>query len=183
MNNRDENWFSRNRKFIFGFALVMLVLNIVVAMLLPSQTPVSWSGETTEYAVDDETFAEPRTVVLEGTLTSSVIGGACFDGTLTISGYDELDGMTFHLKRKNKRWVGYFASSYGQATTTAVHELYGDKELSSVMLDFWTSIEGTEGGNVYYSMDFEAAHFLALGSVTRSVALREYQNYVPFAQK
>ena len=183
MNNRDENWFSRNRKFIFGFALVMLVLNIVVAMLLPSQTPVSWSGETTEYAVDDETFAEPRTVVLEGTLTSSVIGGTRFDGTLTISGYDELDEMTFHLKRKNKRWVGYFASSYGQATTTAVHELYGDKELSSVMLDFWTSIEGTEGGNVYYSIDFEAAHFLALGSVTRSVALREYQNYVHLAQK
>ena len=183
MNNRDENWFSRNRKFIFGFALVMLVLNIVVAMLVPRQTPVSWSGEATEYAVDDETFAELRTVVLEGTLTSSMIGGTRFDGTLTISGYDELDGLTLHLKRKDKRWEGYFASSYGQATTTAVHELYGDKELSSVMLDFWTSIEETEDGRLHYSMDFEAAHFLALGSVTRSVALREYQNYVPFAQK
>ena len=91
--------------------------------------------------------------------------------------------MTVHLERKNKRWVGYFASSYGQPTTIAVHEIYGDKELSSVMLDFWTSIKGTEGGNVYYSIDFEAAHFLALGSVTRSVALREYQNYVHFVQK
>ena len=183
MNENNNNWFYRNRTFLFGFTAVLIVLYIVISLLLPDQTPVAWSGEATEYAVNDEDFAEVHTVALEGTLTSSVIGGTRFDGTLTISGYDELDGMAVHLERKNKRWVGYFASSYGQPTTIAVHEIYGDKELSSVMLDFWTSIEGTEGGNVYYSIDFEAAHFLALGSVTRSVALREYQNYVHFAQK
>ena len=183
MNNRDENWFSRNRKFIFGFALVMLVLNIVVAMLVPRQTPVSWSGEATEYAVDDETFAEPRTVVLEGTLTSSVIGGACFDGTLTISGYDELDGMTLHLERKNKRWQGNFNTAAGQPMTTVVHELYGTKNFESLVLDLWTSIEEADDGRMHYEFDLPAAHILALGADSRQAALRRYQSYVDFAQK
>ena len=183
MNNRDENWFSRNRKFIFGFALVMLVLNIVVAMLVPRQTPVSWSGETTEYAVDDETFAEPRTVVLEGTLTSSVIGGACFDGTLTISGYDELDDMTLHLERKNKRWQGNFNTAAGQPMTTVVHELYGTKNFESLVLDLWTSIEEADDGRMHYEFDLPAAHILALGADSRQAALRRYQSHVDFAQK
>ena len=183
MNNRDENWFSRNRKFIFGFALVMLVLNIVVAMLLPSQTPVSWSGETTEYAVDDETFAEPRTVVLEGTLTSSVIGGTRFDGTLTISGYDELDGMTLHLERKNKRWQGNFNTAAGQPVTTVVHEIYGTKDFENLILDLWTSVEEADDGRMHYEFDLPAAHVLAFGVDTRMAALRRYQSYVDFAQK
>ena len=183
MNNRDENWFSRNRKFIFGFALVMLVLNIVVAMLLPSQTPVSWSGETTEYAVDDETFAEPRTVVLEGTLTSSVIGGTRFDGTLTISGYDELDGMTVHLERKNKRWQGNFNTAAGQPVTTVVHEIYGTKDFENLILDLWTSVEEADDGRMHYEFDLPAAHVLAFGVDTRMAALRRYQSYVDFAQK
>ena len=100
-------------------------------MLLPDQTPVAWSGEATEYAVNDEDFAEVHTVALEGTLTSSVIGGTRFDGTLTISGYDELDGMTLHLERKNKRWQGNFNTAAGQPVTTVVHEIYGTKDFEN----------------------------------------------------
>ena len=102
MNENNNNWFYRNRTFLFGFTAVLIVLYIVISMLVPHQTPVAWSGEATEYAVNDEDFADVHTVALEGTLTSSVIGGTRFDGTLTISGYDELDGMTLHLERKNK---------------------------------------------------------------------------------
>ena len=121
MHQQEENWFTRHKKFIFGFAVVVLLLNLLVALLAPQQTKVSWSGEATEYAVNDDDFAEVHTVALEGTLTSSVIGGTRFDGTLTISGYDELDGMTLHLERKNKRWQGNFNTAAGQPVTTVVH--------------------------------------------------------------
>ena len=97
MNENNNNWFYRNRTFLFGFTAVLIVLYIVISMLVPHQTPVAWSGEATEYAVNDEDFAEVHTVALEGTLTSSVIGGTRFDGTLTISGYDELDLSLIHI--------------------------------------------------------------------------------------
>ena len=76
MNENNNNWFYRNRTFLFGFTAVLIVLYIVISMLLPDQTPVAWSGEATEYAVNDEDFAEVHTVALEGTLTSSVIESA-----------------------------------------------------------------------------------------------------------
>ena len=182
MNKNENNWFYRNRTFLFGFTAVLIVLYIVISMLLPDQTPVAWSGEATEYAVNDEDFAEVHTVALEGTLTSSVIGGTRFDGTLTISGYDELDGMTLHLERKNKRWVGYFASSYGQPTTIAVHEIYGTKDFENLILDLWTSVEEADDGRMHYEFDLPAAHVLAFGVDTRMAALRRYQSYVDFAQ-
>lgn len=183
MHQQEENWFTRHKKFIFGFAVVVLLLNLLVALLAPQQTKVSWSGEATEYAVNDDDFAEVHTVALEGTLTSSVIGGTRFDGTLTISGYDELDDMTLHLERKNKRWEGYFSDSYGQAISTAVHEIYGSKEMESLMIDFWTGMEQADDDRIIASMDFQTAHFLALGGETRVVALRQYQGYMHVAQK
>ena len=79
MNENNNNWFYRNRTFLFGFTAVLIVLYIAISMLVPHQTPVAWSGEATEYAVNDEDFAEVHTVALEGTLTSSVIGGTRFD--------------------------------------------------------------------------------------------------------
>ncbi len=183
MNEQENNWFYRNRTFFFGFSIVLVVLLAVITVLVPQQTPFRWSGEATEYAVDDEGFAEKRTVTLEGTLTSSIVGGTRFDGTLTISGYDELDDLTLHLKRKNKRWKGNFNTGAGQPTTTIVHEVYGSKTMENLMIDFWTSVEETADGHTCYLMDFPAAHFLTLGTETRAVALRQYQNYVPFAQK
>ena len=169
MNKNENNWFYRNRTFLFGFTAVLIVLYIVISMLVPHQTPVAWSGEATEYAVNDEDFAEVHTVALEG--------------TLTISGYDELDGMTLHLERKNKRWQGNFNTAAGQPMTTVVHELYGTKNFESLVLDLWTSIEEADDGRMHYEFDLPAAHILALGADSRQAALRRYQSYVDFAQK
>ena len=183
MDERENNWFVKNRGFVFGFSVVLVVLLAIITMLLPQQSAYSWTGKVTEYAVDDENFAETRTVALEGTVTSSVIGGTRFDGTLTISGYDELDDLTLHLQRKNKRWEGNFNTAAGQPTTTIVHEIYGTKEFTDLVIDLWTTVEETADGRVHYGMDFPSAHFLALDKTTRTAALRQYLEYVPFAQK
>ncbi len=183
MNEKENNWFYRNRTFLFGFTAVLIVLYIVISLFVPHQTPVAWSGAATEYAVDDEDFAEAHTVTIEGTLTSSVIGGTCFDGTLTISGYDELNDMTLHLERKNKRWQGNFNTAAGQPMTTIVHEVYGTKEFDGLVLDLWTSIEEADDGRTHYEFDLSAAHILALGTDSRQAALHRYLDYVDFAQK
>lgn len=47
MNENNNNWFYRNRTFLFGFTAVLIVLYIVISMLVPHQTPVAWSGEAT----------------------------------------------------------------------------------------------------------------------------------------
>ena len=183
MNKNNNNWFYRNRMFLNGFTVVLIEIYIVLSMLVSHQTLVAWSGEVTEYAANDEDFAEVHTVALEGTLTSSVIGGTRFDGTLTISGYDELDGMTLHLERKNKRWQGNFNTAAGQPVTTVVHEIYGTKDFENLILDLWTSVEEADDGRMHYEFDLPAAHVLAFGVDTRMAALRRYQSYVDFAQK
>lgn len=50
MLGREENWFQRNRSFILGFAIAVVVLNIVFAVLLPSEKSVSFEGTPMEYA-------------------------------------------------------------------------------------------------------------------------------------
>ena len=42
MNENNNNWFYRNRTFLFGFTAVLIVLYIVISMLVPHQTPVAW---------------------------------------------------------------------------------------------------------------------------------------------
>lgn len=37
MLGREENWSQRNRSFILGFAIAVVVLNIVFAVILPSK--------------------------------------------------------------------------------------------------------------------------------------------------
>ena len=71
MNEQENNWFYRNRTFFFGFSIVLVVLLAVITVLVPQQTPFRWSGEATEYAVDDEGFAEKRTVTLFPLLVSA----------------------------------------------------------------------------------------------------------------
>ena len=46
MNENNNNWFYRNRTFLFGFTAVLIVLYIVISLLVPHQTPVAWSGDT-----------------------------------------------------------------------------------------------------------------------------------------
>ena len=183
MNEKENSWFYRNRTFLFVFTAVLIALYILISLLVPHQTPYSWSGEVTEYALNDDTFAEVHTLTLEGVLTSSVVGGTRFDGALTISGYPELEEMTLHLERKDRHWQTTFQDSYGQVSTCAVHEVYGTKEFENIAIDLWTSWEKADDGSIRCSMDYPGAHFLVPGSATRLAAVRQYSEYVEYALK
>ena len=91
MGQENNSWFARNRGVVFGFAIAILILNIVVLILVPTQTPISIEQTATEYALDDESFAVEHAVTLTGTLTKSMIHKNMFIGTLTISGVDGME--------------------------------------------------------------------------------------------
>ena len=35
-----KNWFACNKGFVFGFAVAVAILNIVIFVLMPQQTPI-----------------------------------------------------------------------------------------------------------------------------------------------
>ena len=86
MGEENKNWFARHRTAVFGIALAVLILNIIVLAIVPTQTPVELSQTVTEYALDDEAFAQEHTLTLTGTLTKSMLHKNMFHGTLTVSG-------------------------------------------------------------------------------------------------
>ena len=52
-----KNWFARNKGFVFGFAVAVAILNIVIFVLMPQQTPIRIDETVTEYVCGDESFA------------------------------------------------------------------------------------------------------------------------------
>ena len=64
-----KNWFARNKGFVFGFAVAVAILNIVIFVLMPQQTPIRIDETVTEYVCGDESFAAEHTIQLTGTRT------------------------------------------------------------------------------------------------------------------
>ena len=99
-----KNWFARNKGFVFGFAVAVAILNIVIFVLMPQQTPIRIDETVTEYVCGDESFAAEHTIQLTGTLTRSMLAKPLFLGTLRISGVDAV-------------WSGRTDAGRGTSTT------------------------------------------------------------------
>lgn len=161
MGEENKNWFARHRTAVFGIAVVVLILNLVVLVVVPTQTAVELSQTVTEYALDDEAFAQTHTLTLTGTLTESMLHSSLFHGTLTISG---LDGMeepyTLTLTRENGAWHGL--------PDDAPIGFSAGKDMDALLL----VLPG--------SQDAEAGvRFLAPGAGSRSAALTRLYTYYP----
>ena len=68
-----KNWFARNKGFVFGFAVAVAILNIVIFVLMPQQTSIRIDETVTEYVCGDDSFAAEHTIQLTGTLTRSML--------------------------------------------------------------------------------------------------------------
>lgn len=171
MGQENNSWFARNRGLVFGFAVAILILNIIVLILVPTQTPISIEQTVTEYALDDESFAVEHTVTLTGTLTKSMIHKNMFIGTLTISGVDGMEEpYPLTLTRENGRWSGLH-----EQDTSPIYAIFADKEFGSVLIVLW---ESREGGSA--TVASASAHFLAPGTSNRRAALTRFQEYPLF---
>lgn len=127
MLGKEENWFQKNRGFILGFAVVVLVLNVVLALLLPSQKTVTFDGAVTEYAVQDESFSRAHTLRLEGVLTARAFHPTFFYGSM------ELDGTKWKLtgEHGSDGWQLEIAQTEG---TLHLAEVQAERDWSTVVL-------------------------------------------------
>ena len=157
MGQENNSWFARNRGLVFGFAVAILILNIIVLILVPTQTHISIEQTVTEYALDDEDFAAEHTVTLTGTLTISGVNGM-------------EQPYRLELTRENGRWNGLH-----EQDTSPIYAIFADKEFGSVLIVLW---ESREDGSA--SMSAASAHFLAPGTSNRRAALTRFQEYPLF---
>ncbi len=157
MLGKEENWFQKNRGFILGFAVVVLVLNVVLALLLPSQKTVTFDGAVTEYAVQDESFSRAHTLRLEGVLTARAFHPTFFYGSM------ELDGTKWKLtgEHGSDGWQLEIAQTEG---TLHLAEVQAERDWSTVVL-----LLAEEGET--------DVHFISVHAGNRTAALRSFQSY------
>lgn len=167
MGTENKSWFARNRGFVFGFAVAIAVLNIVILLLLPQQTTVSLDQTVTEYRLAEESYAAEHTVQLTGTLSQSAVSKLTFSGTLCISGVEGLEEpVELLLTREDGHWTGYFHDEAGQAFPLSAFGLYAfeaDKTMGDILICLLP----------------DEQQFLAPGAATRTAALSRLYTYYP----
>ena len=161
MGEENKNWFARHRTAVLGIAIAVLILNVVVLAVVPTQTPVELSQTVTEYALDDEAFAQPHT----GTLTKSMLHKSLFHGTLTISGVSGMEQpYALLLTREDGAWTGL--------SDAPISSFSAGKDMDELLI---VLPDGLDTG---------AVHFLAPGAATRHAALtRLYTQYPSYRTK
>lgn len=164
MGEENKNWFARHRTAVLGIAIAVLILNLVVMVVVPTQTPVELSQTVTEYALDDEAFAQTHTLTLTGTLTKSMLHKSLFHGTLTVSGIDGMEQpYMLMLTREDGKWVGLSDAPFSSISA--------GKDMDELLIVLQSGQDaGTEPGSV---------HFLAPDTGNRHAALVRLYTYYP----
>lgn len=165
MGEENKNWFARHRTAVLGIAIAVLILNVVVLAVVPTQTPVELSQTVTAYALDNEAFAQPYTLSLSGTLTKSMLHKSLFHGTLTVSGADSAgQPYTLLLTREDGEW-------HGLSDDAPISGFSAGKDMDTLLILLPDGRDtDTETAGVY---------FLAPGAGTRQAALTRLYTYYP----
>ena len=96
MGEENKNWFARHRTAVFGIAVAVLILNLVVLVAVPTQTPVELSQTVTEYALADEAFAQAHTLTL--TREDGAWHGLSGEASILFSAGKEMDTLLIVLQ-------------------------------------------------------------------------------------
>lgn len=162
MRQENNNWFARHRTAVFGIAVAVLILNVVLLLVVPSQTPIQLDQRVIEYAVDDESFAQEHTLRLDGTLTSAAFSSSTFTGTLSISGVPGLEQpVSVYLIREDARW------QWASDIPSGLHRIDAGKTFDELVITLCPA----EG------FDAETAHFFAPAAAHRRAALVQLSSY------
>ena len=169
---------NKRSKTLLTVAVVLVVLNVLLFFLVPTQKNISYDEDAVIYSVSDERYEKPCHVTLTGTLTQSVLLKDVFEGSLYITDVPGLeDNMTIRLTRQNGAWAGHIYDWAGQIISTGVWDVEATKDFEHVTIAFATTYERT-GSQVQASFDRGSATFLSLGAPNRAFALRQLQELI-----
>ena len=169
---------NKRSKKLLTVAVVLVVLNVLLFFLVPTQKTISYDEDAVIYSVSDENYEKPCHVTLTGTLTQSVLLKDVFEGSLYITDVPGLEeNMTIRLTRQNGAWEGHIYDWAGQIISTGVWDVEATKDFEHVTIAFATTYERT-GSQVQASFDRGSATFLSLGAPNRAYALRQLQELI-----
>ena len=154
----------------------ILALALTLLIIIGGCVQSAWAEEVVpeeiaaEYSLTDESPEQTHTLQLEGTLTTGVLTGSSFSGTLT------LDGVSLHYsaRRENGRWDGAFSDASGQ---TLAQARFGELCVSALNADksFQTPVLLLAAGT-------DEVRFLVPGAKTRLAALQQiYQQFPEYS--
>ena len=170
---------KKRSKTLLTIAGVLIGLNIVLFLLVPTQKNVSYDGQAIIYSASDESYERACTVKLKGVLTQSVLLTDTFQAEFYISDVPGLtQDMRLYLQRKDGRWKGSVQDAYGQPVETGVWDVEATKDFAHITVAFAASYEKTADGGVESTFDPENAAFLCLDAPNRAYALRQYQELI-----
>ena len=110
---------NKRSKTLLTVAVVLVVLNVLLFFLVPTQKTISYDEDAVIYSVSDERYEKPCHVTLTGTLTQSVLLKDVFEGSLYITDVPGLeDNMTIRLTRQNGAWA-IFTTGRGRSSQPA----------------------------------------------------------------
>lgn len=177
MGVEKETWFHRNRGFLMGFCIIVVILNIVIWLVVPTQTPYQKSGTVTEYKLDDEAYAVERAYRIDGTITRAAFGKPEFDGTFYVEGMDGLEeDMTLTLTREDGLWRGSYRDAAGQLLSTAVMDIEADKNFENIAV--MVGDYSREGDQVTVTAPLDAARFFCIDAENRTAAVYRFKTIV-----
>ena len=98
---------KKRSKTLLTIAGVLIALNVLIFLFVPTQRSISYDEDAIIYSVSDESYEKPCHVTLEGTLTQSVLlKDSCY-GTLYVTDVPGMDeAMTLRLTRQHIHSAG-----------------------------------------------------------------------------
>ena len=169
---------KKRSKTLLTIAGVLIALNVLIFLFVPTQRSISYDEDAVIYSVSDESYEKPCHVTLEGTLTQSVLLKDSFYGTLYVTDVPGMDeAMTLRLTRQDGAWEGYLYDWAGQILATGVWDVEATKDFADITIAFATTFE-INGNQRHAGFDRDNATFLSLGAPNRAYALRKYQELI-----
>ncbi len=169
---------QRRRGFWLSFSAVLIGLNVLIYLFVPTQRKIIYEGEAICYHAQDESYEAPRQVRIDGVLTQSILLDDTFEGVFYVSDVPGLEeSMTLHLTRVDGAWRGSYLDAAGQPIQTGVWDVEATKDFEKITLAF-ASADQKDGTNVESSFSRDNATFLALDTPNRIYALRQYQELI-----
>ena len=172
---KDKN---RNRTLL-TIAAVLVALNVLIFLFIPTQTTISYDEDAVIYSVSDESYEKTCHVRIEGYLTQSVLLTDTVQAEFYITDVPGMsDDMTINLKREDGRWKGAVLDAYGQPVETGIWDVEATKDFQHITVAFATSYEEKVDGGIESSFDPDQATFLSLDAPNRAYALRQFQELI-----
>ena len=170
---------KKRAKTLLTIAGVLIGLNVVLFLLVPSQRIIAYDTDAIIYSASDESFEKTCHVKIDGYLTQSVLLTDIFQAEFYITDVPGLEeNMTLYLKRQDGCWMGNVLTSAGEPVGTGVWDVEATKDFEHITIAFATTYEKQEDGRVQIGFDADNATFFSLGAPNRAYALRQFQELI-----